>query len=100
MCIRDSVSTVNILGNTHQRVVDEDYRRNLVAGFVSYYDETKFRAHEVAEERLAGGAPIVIVLPSQVYGPGDHSAFGEQLAAAYAGKLLYRAVDDLSLIHI
>jgi dihydroflavonol-4-reductase len=96
------VSTVNIFGNTHQRVVDEGYRRNLVAGFVSYYDETKFRAHEVAEERLAGGAPIVIVLPSQVYGPGDHSAFGEQLAAAYAGKLPYRAVDDVGvgLVHV
>jgi len=96
------VSTVNIFGNTHRRVVDEGYRRNLVAGFVSYYDETKFRAHEVAEGRLAGGAPIVIVLPSQVYGPGDHSAFGEQLAAAYAGKLPYRAVDDVGvgLVHV
>ena len=96
------VSTVNIFGNTHQRVVNETYRRNLVAGFVSYYDETKFRAHEVAEQRAAAGAPIVTVLPSQVYGPGDHSAFGEQLAAAYAGKLPYRAVDDVGvgLVHV
>ena len=49
-------------------------------GFLSWYDETKYGAHEVAEQRIAGGAPIVIVMPSQVYGPGDHSAFGEQLA--------------------
>jgi nucleoside-diphosphate-sugar epimerase len=96
------VSSVNIFGNTHRRVVDETYRRNLVAGFVSYYDETKFQAHEVAEGRMAGGAPIVIVLPSQVYGPGDHSSFGEQLAAAYAGKLPYRAFEDVGvgLVHV
>jgi dihydroflavonol-4-reductase len=96
------VSTANVFGNTHRRVVDEDYRRNLLAGFVSYYDETKFRAHEVVEQRMAAGAPIVIVLPSQVYGPGDHSAFGEQLAAAYAGELPYRALEDVGvgLVHV
>ena len=30
-------------------------------GFLSWYDETKYRAHEVAEQRIAAGAPIVIV---------------------------------------
>jgi dihydroflavonol-4-reductase len=96
------VSTVNVFGNTHHNIVDETFLRDLSEGFVSWYDETKFRAHEVAEERVAAGAPIVIVIPSQVYGPRDHSAFGEQLAAAYAGKLPYRALDDVGvgLVHI
>jgi dihydroflavonol-4-reductase len=96
------VSTCNVFGNTHGRVVDESYQRDLAEGFVSWYDETKFRAHEVAEGRIANGAPVVVVMPSQVYGPRDHSAFGEQLAAAYAGKLPYRVVDGVGvgLVHV
>ena len=35
-------------------------------GFLSYYDETKYRAHDVATEaRIEAGAPIVIVQPAQ-----------------------------------
>jgi len=96
------VSTVNAFGNTHGAVVDEDFRRDPAAGFVSWYDETKYRAHEVAEARVAKGAPVVIVMPSQVYGPGDHSAFGQQLTAAHDGKLPYRALDDVGvgLVHV
>jgi len=96
------VSTVNTFGNTGGVIVDETYRRDLSQGFLSWYDETKYGAHEVVEQRVAGGAPIVIVLPSQVYGPGDHSAAGEQLRAAYEGKLRYRALDDVSLgfVHV
>ncbi|HEX2754324.1 MAG TPA: NAD-dependent epimerase/dehydratase family protein [Candidatus Limnocylindrales bacterium] len=95
------VSTVNIYGNTHGATVDETDRRDLGEAFLSWYDETKYGAHEVAEQRIAAGAPIVIVLPSQVYGPGDRSLFGEQLRLAHAGKLRYRAVDDvrIGLVH-
>jgi dihydroflavonol-4-reductase len=96
------ISTVNVFGNTHGRVVDESYRRNLAEDFLSWYDETKYGAHEVAEKRIRDGAPIVIALPSQVYGPGDHSSVGDTLARANTGKLPYRAVDDLGLgfIHV
>ena len=96
------VSTVNIFGNTRGRVVDETYRRDVAEGFLSWYDETKYGAHLVAERRIAGGAPVTIVLPSQVYGPGDHSAFGEQLDRAHAGKLAYRILDDVGvgLVHV
>lgn len=95
------VSTVDVFGDTHGKVVDETYRRDLAEGFRSWYDETKYGAHELAEQRIAGGAPIVIVMPSQVYGPGDHSGFGEQLQDAHAGRLRYRAVDDIriGLVH-
>jgi dihydroflavonol-4-reductase len=96
------VSTVNAFGNTNRTVVDESHRRNPADGFLSVYDETKYRAHLVAEDRAAAGAPIVIVLPSQVYGPGDHSLFGEQVSAAYRGKLPYRSLDDagVGLVHV
>jgi nucleoside-diphosphate-sugar epimerase len=91
------VSTVNVFGDTHGKVVVETYRRDLGEGFLSWYDETKYRAHEVAEQRIAAGAPLVMAMPSQVYGPGDHSGFGEQLRLAHDGMLRYRAVDDVRI---
>ena len=96
------VSTVGIFGNTKGQVVDETYRRNIRDGFVSWYDETKFGAHEVVLQRTRTGAPIISVLPSQVYGPGDHSGIGEQLSLAHAGKLPYRALDGVGVgfVHV
>ena len=79
------ISTVNVFGNTHGRIVDETYRRDLAEGFLSYYDETKYLAHVAAEARIEAGAPIVIVQPGTVYGAGDHSGIGAQLKAAYDG---------------
>jgi dihydroflavonol-4-reductase len=95
------VSTGNIYGNTHGATVDETYERNLDEGFLSWYDETKYGAHEVAQGRIAAGAPIVIVLPSQVYGPGDRSDFGAQVQLAHDGKLRYRALTGvrIGLVH-
>jgi dihydroflavonol-4-reductase len=91
------VSTNGVFGNTHGRMVDETYRRDLREGFTSWYDETKFRAHEAAERRIADGAPIVIVQPGQTYGPNDHSAASSQLQLAHAGKLPYIALADAGL---
>lgn len=96
------VSTLNVFGNTHGRVVEEGYRRDLREGFLSWYDQTKYGAHEVVEQRIRAGAPIVIVEPSQVYGPGDHSQVGEQLRLAREGRLRFRALDDagFGFVHV
>ncbi|HET9681906.1 MAG TPA: NAD-dependent epimerase/dehydratase family protein [Candidatus Limnocylindrales bacterium] len=96
------LSTCSVLGDTHGRVVDESWRRDIGDGFVSWYDETKFGAHEVAQQRARAGAPVVTVLPSQVYGPGDHSAIGAQLRDAYRGTLRYRALEEagLGFVHV
>ena len=40
------------------------------------------------------GAPIVIVQPSQVYGPNDHSATSAQIERAYTGKLGFAALTN------
>ena len=90
-------STVNVLGNTHGKVVDERHVRDPGEGFLSYYDLTKFRAHELVAARVAGGAPILIAMPGGVYGPGDHSEAGSQLALAHAGRLRYIALGDIGL---
>jgi dihydroflavonol-4-reductase len=95
-------STVLAFGNTRARIVDETYHRDLADGFTSYYDETKYLAHEAVSERIRAGAPIVIVQPGTVYGPHDHSAIGIQLEQAFHGKLLYRSVDGLGVapVHV
>ena len=96
------VSTVNAMGNTRGEIVDETYRRDLSQGFVSWYDETKFRGHEAAERRIAEGDPVLIAMPGTVYGPDDHSQIGDQLRRAFAGSLPYRALDEVgtSLVHV
>jgi dihydroflavonol-4-reductase len=91
------VSTINIFGNTNGRTVDESYRRDEADGFVSTYDETKYRAHRIAEERAAQGAPIVIVQPGAVYGPGDHALVGQMIEQASTGKMPAKAFPELGL---
>jgi len=88
------ISTVGVFGDTKGNVVDETFQRNLAEGFVSCYDESKYLAHVAAHERIAKGAPVVVVQPSQVYGPNDHSLAGEQLAQAHAGRLRYVVLTD------
>ena len=91
------VSTVNVFGNTRGKIVDERFRRDLDDGFLSSYDETKFLAHRAVEERIATGAPAVIVMPGTTYGPGDHSAIGEQIEGAFRGTLPFRGFMGLGI---
>jgi dihydroflavonol-4-reductase len=90
------VSTVNAFGNTRGRVVDETYERP-PGDYVSAYDESKYLAHRATTERIAAGAPIVIVQPGVIYGPGDHSEVGGQIAQAAAGKLRYVSFPELGM---
>lgn len=91
------VSTVGIFGDTHGREVDESYRRDPAEGFLSVYDETKFRAHEAAEAAITAGALVVIAQPGQVYGPGDHTQISEILGRAYRGTLRYLALAEVAI---
>ena len=91
------VSTLGIHGNTRGRVVDETFRRDSTDEFLTWYDETKYRAHEAAEVRIAHGAPIVIGMPGQTYGPHDHSLPSLQLEDAFAGRLRYVAFPNTGL---
>jgi dihydroflavonol-4-reductase len=95
------VSTVNVFGNTKGEVVDESYKRP-EDGFLSCYDETKYRAHEVALDRIAKGAPIVIVQPGGVYGPGDHSEIGNIIDQTRTGKLKLKMFPEtgFNLVHV
>lgn len=95
------VSTIAVFGNTRGEIVDETYQHP-GRSFTSKYEETKWRAHLVALEFAAAGAPVVIVQPGAIYGPDDHSAMGDQLKQAAAGKLPAIAFPDLgiNLVHV
>jgi len=95
------VSTVNVFGNTRGEVVDEAYERP-GDDYLSCYDETKFLSHQVARDRIAKGAPIVIVQPGGVYGPGDHSELGNAIDQLLAGRLVAMPFGDLGInfVHV
>src|SRR5204863_5137634 len=65
-------STLAVNSDTHSQVVDESFR--FTGKYLSVYDETKAQAHELAEQFIAGGLPLIIVQPGVVYGPGDTSS--------------------------
>jgi len=95
------VSTVAVFGNTRGEVVDETYTRN-GEDFLSCYDETKWKSHQVALDRIGRGAPVVIVQPGGVYGPGDHSELGNMIDQAATGKLkmLMFPETGFNLVHV
>lgn len=82
------ISTVNAFGNTRGEVVDETYRRG-GDEFLSYYDETKFRAHQIAQDLIGKGAPILIAQPGGVYGPGDTSDLANLIDQVRTGRLKF-----------
>jgi dihydroflavonol-4-reductase len=96
------VSTGNVYGNTRRQVVDETYVRPQPPEFLSYYDQTKYEAHQVALDRIASGAPIVIVQPGGIVGPGDPSELGNMIDQTRTGKLKLRMFPDagFNFIHV
>ena len=96
------VSTVGAFGNTHGEVVDESYRHPATE-FTSYYEQTKYEAHQIAERLVAErDLPCVIVQPGGVYGPRDHSAVGQQINQFLAGRMPLLVFPDLGLnmVHV
>jgi nucleoside-diphosphate-sugar epimerase len=95
------VSTVGVFGNTKGKVVDEAYRHP-GKDFLSCYEETKYLSHLVALDRIEKGAPVVIVQPGGVYGPGDHSEIGNFIDQTRAGKLKLKIFPEcgFNLVHV
>lgn len=96
------VSTVVAFGNTRGQVVDETYEHP-GKEFTSYYEQTKYEAHKIAERLIADeGLPCVIVQPGGVYGPDDHSAVGKQMHDFLAGRMPLLAFPDLgfNMVHV
>ena len=63
-------SSASVLGtNSVPEAMDESHKYNLANP--EPYVRAKFRAAEVVDELVESGMPIVSVLPSAVFGPGD-----------------------------
>lgn len=80
------VSTINVFGDTRGEIADEETPHR-TSGNASKYEQTKVEAHAAALAKVRTGAPVVIVQPGTIYGPGDPSAMGTQMRGAAAGKL-------------
>jgi dihydroflavonol-4-reductase len=96
------ISTVAAFGNTAGRVVDETYEHP-GQNFTSYYEQTKYEAHQVARRLIdQEGLPCVIVQPGGVYGPDDHSPIGVQMNQFLAGRMPLIAFPDagFNMVHV
>jgi hypothetical protein len=77
-------STIAVFGDTQGQLVDETFYQG--GPFLSEYDRTKWLAHyKVAVPLIEKGAPIIIVMPGMVYGPGDTSSLAEMMRLFYRG---------------
>ncbi|HYT78213.1 MAG TPA: NAD-dependent epimerase/dehydratase family protein [Actinomycetota bacterium] len=95
------MSTVNAFGNTRAQVVDETHDRP-GDEFLSYYDETKFRAHQIAQDLTEKGAPILIAQPGGVYGPGDTSDLANLIDQVRTGRLKFKVfpTTGFNFVHV
>ncbi len=101
-------STVAVFGDTKGQLVDENFFQG--GPFLTEYDRTKWLAHyKVAVPLIEKGAPIMIVMPGGVYGPGDTSVQAEMMRLFYRGlpvlpapntTLTYAHVEDIAEGHI
>ena len=87
-------STVAVFGDTHGKLVDESFFQG--GPFLSEYDRTKWLAHyKVALPLIEKGAPIIIVMPGGIYGPGDTSIVAEAMRLFYSGLPVMPAPDTV-----
>lgn len=70
-------STLAIHSDTHGQIRDESYQ--FQGRHLSAYDRTKAEAHKIAQEFMAQGLPLVIVMPGLIYGPEGTSMSDEAL---------------------
>ena len=95
------VSTIGYYGNTRGTAVDETFERT-DRDWLTCYDETKFKAHEVADRFIADGAPVLIAQPGGIYGPGDTSDLAKLLDRIKKGwmKVMVMPGVGFNFVHV
>ncbi len=78
-------SSLAVNSDTHGELKNESY--HFTGKHLAEYDRTKAAAHEIAQQFIAGGLPLVIVMPGGIYGPGDTSVLRRTLIDFLQGKL-------------
>lgn len=102
-------STVAAYGDTQGQMMDESMAPP-DNHWLTEYDRTKHKAHVVAQQMIEQGAPVIILMPGAVYGPGDPSLVGEMMRAFRLGlfpvlpgpelTLCFSHVEDVAEGHI
>lgn len=95
------VSTIGYYGNTRGQVVDETFERRDF-DWLTCYDETKYKAHEIAKRGIAENAPILIAMPGGIYGPGDTSDLSKLLDRIQKGwiKVMVMPGVGFNFVHV
>ena len=95
------VSTIGVFGDTHGKVVDETFWP-ATERFPTCYERTKNLAHVAARERIEKGAPVIIVQPGGVYGPGDTSPLANLIEQTRKGRMKLVAMGDtgFNFVHV
>jgi len=95
------VSTIGVFGDTKGKVVDETYWPT-TADFPTCYERSKHFAHVAARDRIEKGAPVIIVQPGGVYGPGDTSPLGNLIEQTRKGRMKLVAMGEtgFNFVHI
>lgn len=101
-------STIAVFGDTKGELVDESFYQG--GPFLSEYDRTKWLAHyKVALPLIEKGAPIIIVMPGVIYGPGDNGPAAEMMRLFFKGlpavpgpstTVTYAHVEDIAEGHV
>ncbi len=79
-------STATIYGDTQGIMLDETARPPVPTQ--SHFARTKWQAHfDVVVPMIEAGAPIIILLPGQGYGPGDPGLIGELMHRYHTNRL-------------
>jgi len=100
-------STCAINSDTKGILADENYHFD--GKHLSEYDRTKAVAHDIANEFIKQGLPLVIVMPGLIYGPGDTSSLRTNIIDFLKGRLpllptqtafCWAHVDDIIQGHI
>jgi dihydroflavonol-4-reductase len=63
-------STIGVYGDTQGRLIDETFERQQT-DFSSAYDRTKYLAQQAVDAAAKEGFPVVSIMPSGIFGPGD-----------------------------
>ncbi len=100
-------STLAINSDTHGELKDESF--HFTGTHISEYDKTKAEAHQIAEQFINEGLPLVIVMPGLIYGP-DGTSMSDDALRLYLQKKLplipsrsaysWAHVDDVAHAHI
>lgn len=93
-------STVEVLGDTNGILVDETYSPD--SFFLTEHARTKWLAHyHLALPLMRSGAPIVIVMPGAIYGPGGKGLLMDLMRLFYRGYPFVAGSDTaLTLAHV